>query len=409
MKKNDEDSSFLHDPNYLDLVKYYVGHPIALYTGAGVSSSKNKKFGVGSWDDFVRNILEETNIGTHVLDLFDNIKWADKPWEMAEWVAILMGRAEFRRRVTASIQKKENFQIKYKLLSAEFLREASTLNSVAAFCAAFANGSITESKRGMVAVYERTTNRRVHAIVTTNYDPFLEAASSTMFRNPTLKPVAAKSSSIGELDEIPVFHIHGYVRFPRKLLEQAEESRTPFLDPVVTKSDYDLAWKADDAYNFTMGPQIHVLRHYTVLFIGFSFRDEWVNNLLRKLNKERKEREVEENELSPKRGRRARLYHYALMKREYVQAKGEDFFDDLGVKPISLDSFNQIHHILGYLYGQALLHDYGNKKIELPLHIGRNKNKQNKPVSLTPELYFEELCACRLSMVHKKKSYIYSG
>ena len=405
MTNTEKDLSYPLGKNYRDLVNYYVGHPIALYTGAGVSWSKNKKFGVGSWDDFVRNILKEKNPGAHVLDLFDNIEWADKPWEMAEWVAILIGREEFRHHVMASIQKEDNFQIKYKLLSANFLRDATTLNSVAAFCAAFANGAITESKRGMAAVYERTTNRRVHAIVTTNYDPFLEAASSTMFRDPTLKPVAREGSSVGSLDEIPVFHIHGYVRFPSKFQKQAEESHTPFLDPVVTKSDYDSAWKAEDAYNPTMGPQIHVLRHYTVLFIGFSFRDQWVNNLLRRLNKERIVQDSEEKGVIPKRKRRARLYHYALMKKEDVQAKGEEFFDDLGVKPISLDSFDQIHHALGYLYGQALIHDYGNKKIELPVHQGKGKNKQNRPVYLTPDQYFEELCACRLSMVHKKKSW----
>jgi len=275
VNKTNKEPAYLHDKNYLDLEKHYVSHPIALYTGAGVSSSKNKDFGVGSWDVFVRNILKEKNLDTHFLDLFDDIEWADKPWEMAEWIAILMGCKEFKHRVTTSIQDEKNFQKKYKLLSGKFLREAQTLNSVAAFCATFAKGVITESKRGMEAVYEVVANRRVHAVVTTNYDPYLEAASSLMFRDPTLKPVAAESSSVGNLDEIPVFHIHGYVRFPSKSQQQSVESHVLFLDPVVTKSDYDSAWKTNDVYNFTMGPQIHILRHYTVLFIGFSFRDEW--------------------------------------------------------------------------------------------------------------------------------------
>jgi len=129
-----------------------------------------------------------------------------------------------------------------------------------------------------------------------------------------------------------------------------------------------------------------------------------VNNLLRKLNKEREKRESEEKR---KQDKRSRFYHYALMKREHVQARGIEFFDELGVKPIGLDSFTEIPQILGHLYGQALIRDFGTRQIELPFHQGRRKSDKNKIVYLTPEQYFEELCACRLSMVRKKKSYVY--
>ena len=40
----------------------------------------------------------------------------------------------------------------------------------------------------------------------------------------------------------------------------------------------------------TMGPQIQYLRHYTALFIGFSFRDRWVRRLLINLDRERQPR-----------------------------------------------------------------------------------------------------------------------
>ena len=34
--------------NYLELVQHYIEHPIALYTGSGVSWSDDPKFGIGS-------------------------------------------------------------------------------------------------------------------------------------------------------------------------------------------------------------------------------------------------------------------------------------------------------------------------------------------------------------------------
>ena len=91
---------------------------------------------------------------------------------------------------------------------------------------------MTKEKKGYwSAVYERSINHRVCAIVTSNYDPFLEAASSTMFRKPILKPVAARGSSVGGLVEIPVFHIHGYVPFPHKFRRENVAKHIPIVDP----------------------------------------------------------------------------------------------------------------------------------------------------------------------------------
>jgi len=396
MIKTDKDLSFLHHPNYLDLSAYYLDHPIALYAGAGVSKSGNPAFGVGLWDEFVRSILVlDGNVNPETVEAFDKnkSKWKDKPWEMAEWVAYKIGYDAFERHVTAIIQRKENFQEKYKLLSGKFLENARTLNSLVAFCAGLSGGKIAEDSKGQqTAVYRRSINQRVRAIVTSNYDPFLEAASATMFRKPILKPVAARGSSVGTLVEIPVFHIHGYVPIPYKFRKQGTATPTPFVDPVITTSDYKSAWKANNVYNFTMGPQIHILRHYAVLFIGFSFRDKWVNHLLTKLNEERRDR-------------KDRLYHYALLWKDEIDARGAaPFFDELGVKTIPLDNHSQIKDLLGHLYQQALVYDHaGEVEFPLPPYAGRGGTKPDRPVCLTPADYFEELYHCRLSMVRRKR------
>jgi hypothetical protein len=139
-----------------------------------------------------------------------------------------------------------------------------------------------------------------------------------------------------------------------------------------------------------MGPQIHVLRHYAALFIGFSFRDPWVNGLLRRLNEERGERAPGE-----------RLYHYALMKREEVQSKGKCFFAGLGVKPIALNDFDEIPRLLGHLYQRVLAHDHGNR-IELPIVEKRTGKRTGGHVHLSPDQYWKDLYACRNREVRGK-------
>lgn len=92
---------------------------------------------------------------------------------------------------------------------------------------------------------------------------------------------------------------------------------------------------------------IHILRHYSVLFVGFSFRDSWINSTMEQLNKERE-----------KRPEKDRLYHYAIMLRKSVEKKGKEFFENIGVKPIYIDSFCEIYTLVRDLYLSALGNDH---------------------------------------------------
>jgi len=387
---SDSDHACFRDPNYLALEQHYVGHPIALYTGAGVPWAEDARYGLRGWNDFVRRILiEHEGPDSTALAEFDQRvgrEWADEPWQMAEWVAERIGREVFERLVVKSVQREENFPRKYKQLSWKFLSKAPTLKAVSAFCAQFVG--VVEGTKSLT--YRVSPNPRVRAVITSNYDPFLEAASSTMFQQPILKPVAAVGSSVGRLDQTPVFHIHGYVAYPER--KKPPRDIRPFVAPVVTAKDYERAWRPRDVFCPTMGPQIHVLRHYTALFIGFSFRDPWVDGLLRRLNEEREERTPGE-----------RLYHYALMKREEVQSKGEGFFTGLGVKPIALNDFDEIPRLLGHLYQRVLAHDYGNR-IELPIVEKRTGKRTGGHVYLSPDQYWKDLRACRNRAVRRRNA-----
>jgi hypothetical protein len=221
-------------------------------------------------------------------------------------------------------------------------------------------------------------------VVTSNYDPFLEAASSAMFIRPLLKPVGAVGSDAGRIDQIPVFHIHGYVPFPERDRDGRERPLQPLVDPVLTSDAYAAAWQADDVYCPTMGAQIHVLRHYATLFIGFSFRDGWVNGLLRRLNEERETRMGDR-----------RLFHYALMKHDDVAARGEHLVQELGVRPIALASFDELPRLLAHLYRRGLAHDYGEGTIDVPIVEKRTGDRTGRYVGLSPDACWQALRACR--------------
>jgi hypothetical protein len=428
-ERKKENLSFLRDKNFLELLNHYKGHPIALYTGAGVSISneecqKKPKYGLGGWDHFMRELLDQHK-GKTAQDLakFDKEakhRWRDKPWSIADWVCKKTGGKDVfarlakdhvqregnfpkRRKESSSMKKPKKESTKeYKQLNGNFLNNAPTLNAVCAFCARFEAIVMGTKDR----TYHVGLNPRVRCIVTTNYDPYLEAASSNMYIRNRLRPVGRVSSSVGKPHQIPVFHIHGYVPYPKKRRTKQKADTSTMIDPVLTTQDYNKARpQKADPFCFTMGTEIHMLRHYRVLFVGFSFRDEWVNKVLRKLNIEREQKVAH------------RPYHYALIKKSEVDekkaTKGRKFFDRFGVKIIGLDDFDQIPSVLKHLYIHGLRHDHRGDYIPLPKvprtrrnkasNKARNKQtKQQRPKDrmqrvtfIKVDQYWDHLCRCR--------------
>ena len=162
----------------------------------------------------------------------------------------------------------------YKLLKKEFLKNATTLRAISAFLAL----PIGKSKIGKkeVNIFRFGANPRVRAVISGNYDPYLEAATSSMFRFPVAKPVAAFGSLAGNLRAVPVHHIHGYVS--HHILKETDYIPLQ-KDLVLTRNSYEKAWNEKDAFCATMIPQIFLLRHYITLFIGFSFSDPMITKI----------------------------------------------------------------------------------------------------------------------------------
>jgi len=306
-----------------------------------------------------------------------------EPWELADWIVEKVGKDRLKELIVQYVQRPNNFpdrqkgknngsskskskKKEYKQLGRRFLSHAPTLNSLSAFCNQLA-AYVEDAEKN---TYRILPNPRIRAVITSNYDPFLEAASSTMFQKHRLKPVGRFGSSAGDLRQIPVYHIHGYVPYPKKEEDLSALEIPPMVDPVLTSADYGNAWRENDVFNFTMGTQIQVLRNYSVLFVGFSFRDKCINNLLIELNKNQEERE---------KSGKTRWYHYALMEEGEIKNRktdlGNDFFANKGIRPIGLEKYKQIPSLFKALYTQALKWDYGVDHIPLPVVLKQTKNQ----------------------------------
>jgi hypothetical protein len=387
---DDSRAAFYEDPNYIALKSHYKHMPLALFSGAGVAVSASKKFGIGEWDELLRRIAVVRMSKSKSAQYWHSAK-SLKPWDQAQLLADSIGKKALQQEIVHLVRKKENFQTAYSgLLTSPFLRDATTLGAMAAFCALLAGFSVGKGQ----AYYARVVpNPRVPAVISTNYDCFLEAAASLMFRTITrkylLKPVSARGSTAGIVGQIPVFHVHGYVS-PR---ENDKETVEPFVDPVVTRADYEAAWE-DNAYSPTIGPQVHVLRHYATLFVGFSFRDEWVNGVLKNLEEER-------------RGRPDRIYHYALVSADTLKDKGPLWFERHGIRAIAWKAPEEIVQLFGDLYLSGLHHtvrQYGGIDL-VQFEVGRSTvqptGKLKRVHSKNIEYCWNMLLASRLGRIPK--------
>jgi hypothetical protein len=378
---------FSDNENLYKLARAYCDQPIVLYTGAGVSTGQTveirkglrQTFGLPTWIPLLKEIVSSAGGDTRAVSSPD-------PWKAAQKAVDACGGIKFfRQHLSKVICSPHNYQKTMGQLSGHFVRCAKTLTSVAAFCGCI-NGQIAASAAGETTpsrvFFTNTPNRRVRAVVTVNYDCFLESASSNLFRKAVLKPVTAKGSLAGSLGRTPVFHSHGYVPHP---FYQHNTDRIKMVSKlVITRDDYERAWNEHNVFGTTMAPQIHYLLHYTTLFIGFSFGDKYVCRLLRRLNRDF---------LSHHHGDRS---HYALLSRKRVDQLSPEFFRKIGVRPVAFDKYDEIPGLLARLYMAGLQKDAkGGRFVELPEITPKKHMATGNRIRYSLEDYWNRLWACR--------------
>jgi len=360
-----------------ELREWYLSFPIVLYAGAGVPIGS----GLPDWDGLLARAA-----GTLGVD--DYRESSSDPWVAADDIVAAKGNRALQKALERIIQDDELYRRSHGQLAARAL-EAATLRAVVAF-----SGVPSErvASRSDWVTFSFAPNRRLAAVLTTNFDCLLEAASTNFYRRPLLKPVAAKGSSAGDLDQIPVFHVHGYVPHPhptrtRRGRRKQADRRPSVKDLVVTTEAYQRQWNREDAYGATIAPQIHLLRHYVTLFVGFSFRDAAVRGLLEELR-----REFQGTNRS----------HFAFVDGgtyRRVRARG---FEAMGVRPIVWEDPGEIREWLGRLYCAGLERDHG-KRVEIPLVRKVSHQPTGKRFDLSAAACWELARSCRNGMLRRER------
>ncbi len=151
---------------------------------------------------------------------------------------------------------------KHKTVAREIFHHNATIDAVISFCAAEpgARHARRSSQKARAA-----TNRRVGAILTTNYDNLVEASFGTKYMKSLLPPVGRSSTKLRG-DGIPVYHCHGYVTYP-----PGKDDDPPYSELLIAEEDYYSA--TYDPGSFGNTAIARVLHRMPCLFIGSAMTD----------------------------------------------------------------------------------------------------------------------------------------
>jgi hypothetical protein len=249
---------------------------------------------------------------------------------MADFFANEVGdNDELGRIICKILNEKVTTDLTYKRLPIGYLNRAATLNAIVSFC------SRIRAIRSHPCY--RADRDRIEAVITLNYDCFLEAGATTKYNAAPLKPMTRDSRKPGKF-QLPVYHVHGYAPYgsffkitssalrclrnnnlPGKAIERLQGllksdpvTRTKFLKQlntaleddqkllkhtkqilqcartdrhpkhplVMTSESYEQAY---DKGGYAADNLDSYLSRYTTLFIGTSFDDRLLIDKLKKM------------------------------------------------------------------------------------------------------------------------------
>jgi hypothetical protein len=213
-------------------------------------------------------------------------------------------------------------------------RNNSVLRAVAALCA---------DDRDAKAV---AANPRVHAVVNFNVDAILRDYMRARYGGYLLRTIetATKTQRLGR---IPVYHMHGFLKFyrSRRVLDD-EQPRCVFTEGEY----YDFFNRPHSVFNYTF---LYLLREYNCLFIGLSMNDENIRRLLHYSTAERRGDRADTETVSRE---RLAVRHFAILRRK-PDPKLNDLIDlslrRIGTRVLWVDDFAEIPGRLGTVYGSA--------------------------------------------------------
>ena len=209
----------------------------------------------------------------------------------------------------------------------------ATMRSVAALCARTDGAGFAP-------------NGQIRAVVNFNVDCVLRAYARARYENYLFGTIES-ASKLGRLGRIPIYHMHGFLRFyPNTRAEDEEEARCVFTEGEY----YDFFNRPNSVFNYTF---LYLLREFNCLFIGMSMTDE---NIRRLLHYSTSERRQGAGGSAGTASERVALRHFAILKRS--GSKKVDELTDISLRRIGtrvlwIDAFEEIPARLGYVYGDA--------------------------------------------------------
>lgn len=238
------------------LKESYQKGQFSLFLGAGVSSSS----GMPNWNTllnslFVTYLTQEFDSDGEISDadidqLVKRLNDVDEP-------SALMAARYLRRGLVKSSAEAKEFTSAitknlYKLRDTEYKIDSRLIRAIASMC------------------MPRRTGAKVKSVITYNFDDLIERQLSV---NNILHRCVYTESETYDPDELPVYHVHGFLPEDRKKYDGLDNSTLVF-----SEEGYHQIYS--DSYHWSNLVQLNGLRENNCLMVGLSMTDPNLRRLL---------------------------------------------------------------------------------------------------------------------------------
>lgn len=238
------------------LQESYQKGQFSLFLGAGVSSSA----GMPDWNTllnslFVTYLTQEFDSDGEVVDsdiseLVTRLNTVDEP-------SALMAARYLRKGLVKNSSEAKEFTSAitknlYKLRNSKFAIDSRLIRSIASMC------------------MPRRTGAKVRSVVTYNFDDLIERQLSA---NNIIHRCIYTENETYDPDELPVYHVHGFLPEDRKKYDGLDNSTLVF-----SEEGYHQIYS--DAYHWSNLVQLNSLRENSCLMVGLSMTDPNLRRLL---------------------------------------------------------------------------------------------------------------------------------
>ncbi|QOD13872.1 SIR2 family protein [Psychrobacter sp. 28M-43] len=292
-----------------NLKSCYKKGQFSLFLGAGVSSSA----GMPDWNTLLNSLFvtyftqefdKDITMGDEdISDLVSRLNSVDEP-------SALMAARYLRKGLSKGDGDAKKFieavtKNLYKLRNSELSIDSDLIKSIASMC------------------LPRRTGAKVQSVITYNFDDLLERQLSN---NSILHRCIYTDNESYDPDELPIYHVHGFLPEERKSYDGLDNSTLVF-----SEEGYHQIYS--DSYHWSNLVQLNSFRESTCLMVGLSMTDPNLRRLL---------------EISSKNIERSK--HFAFMKRlssnEFCYEIGKEKKSKVIKNVDGADKFLELHHTL---------------------------------------------------------------